>query len=97
LADLNADLLVQLDQVDSTGLSPVALYREPDGTMLFRVVKRINRTEPHRANLGQDFTKLKALAENQKRNDVFKKWIKDKGTSTYIRIDPVFHNCPLPL
>jgi peptidyl-prolyl cis-trans isomerase SurA len=97
LADLNADLLVQLDQVDSTGLSPVALYREPDGTMLFRVVKRINRTEPHRANLGQDFTKLKALAENQKRNEVFKLWIKDKGTTTYIRIDPVFHNCPLPL
>jgi hypothetical protein len=24
-------------------------------------------------------------------------WIKDKGTTTYIRIDPVFHNCPLPL
>jgi peptidyl-prolyl cis-trans isomerase SurA len=97
LADLNADLLVQLDQVDSTGFSPVALYREPDGTMLFRVIKLINRTEPHRANLGQDFTKLKALAENQKRNEVFKQWIKEKGATTYIRIDALFQNCPLPL
>jgi peptidyl-prolyl cis-trans isomerase SurA len=97
LADLNAELLVQLDAVDSTGYSPVALYREPDGTMLFRVVKLIGRTEPHQANLASDFTKLKAFAENDKRNEVFKAWIRDKSKSTYIRIDPSFQSCPLPL
>ena len=92
-----AELLVQLDGIDSTGYSPVALYREPDGTMLFRLVKLNSRTEPHQANLASDFTKLKAIAENNKRNDVFKAWIRDKGKSTYIRIDSAFQSCPLPL
>jgi peptidyl-prolyl cis-trans isomerase SurA len=65
--------------------------------MLFRVVKLIGRTEPHQANLASDFTKLKAIAENDKRNQVFKAWIRDKSKSTYIRIDPSFQACPLPL
>jgi len=52
-----------------------------------------SRTEPHRANLKQDYMLLQDMALFYKNNEVMKAWYEDKKQSTYIRIDPSFGNC----
>lgn len=52
-----------------------------------------SRTEPHRANLKQDYMLLQNMALAEKNNEVMNAWYEEKKQSTYISIDPAFRDC----
>jgi len=54
-----------------------------------------SRTEPHRANLKQDYMLLQNMALAEKNNEVMNAWYEEKKQSTYISIDPAFRDCAL--
>jgi peptidyl-prolyl cis-trans isomerase SurA len=58
-----------------------------------RIVRLMERTEPHRANLEQDYALIKRAAENDKKQKLIDRWIKDKIGNAYIRIDESYQNC----
>jgi peptidyl-prolyl cis-trans isomerase SurA len=58
-----------------------------------RMVRLLDRSEPHKANLKDDYTLIKMAAENQKREKTIKDWVQSKISSYYIRIDESFQNC----
>jgi peptidyl-prolyl cis-trans isomerase SurA len=53
----------------------------------------MNRSEPHRANLNQDYALIKRAAENDKKQKIIDNWIKGKINNAYIRIDEEYQNC----
>jgi peptidyl-prolyl cis-trans isomerase SurA len=61
--------------------------------LCYKVLYLKSRTEPHRANLKQDYMLLQELALINKNNEVMKEWYEDKKRTTYIRIDPAFGDC----
>jgi peptidyl-prolyl cis-trans isomerase SurA len=61
--------------------------------LCYKILYLKSRTEPHRANLKQDYMLLQQMALMNKNNEVLKEWYEDKKKSTYIRIDPAFQNC----
>ena len=63
------------------------------GDRLVRIIYLKNRTEPHRANLREDYSRIQMVALEQKKTDVLQKWIKDKLANFYIQIDDTFSNC----
>jgi peptidyl-prolyl cis-trans isomerase SurA len=63
------------------------------GKDYFAVVKLKSKTEPHRANLKDDYQLIQSILENQKREDVFHNWIVRKQQDTYISISPNWINC----
>ena len=63
------------------------------GKDYFAIVKLTSRTEPHRANIKDDYQLLQSLLENQKSEATFNKWIKKKQKDTYISISPNWVNC----
>ena len=65
------------------------------GKACYKVLHLKERTEPHRANLKQDYLLLQNMALQYKNNEVMKDWYSDKKESTYIRVDPSFKNCTL--
>jgi peptidyl-prolyl cis-trans isomerase SurA len=52
-----------------------------------------SRTEPHSANLKQDYILLQNMALANKNKEVMKAWYEEKKQSTYISIDPAFKDC----
>jgi peptidyl-prolyl cis-trans isomerase SurA len=52
-----------------------------------------SRTEPHRANLKQDYLLLQNLALQMKNNEVLDQWYEDKKRTTYIKVGDSFKNC----
>lgn len=58
-----------------------------------RIVRLMKRTEPHRANLKEDYALIKRAAENDKKQRITSNWIKGKINNAYIRIDDEFKNC----
>jgi peptidyl-prolyl cis-trans isomerase SurA len=53
----------------------------------------MNRTEPHRANLKDDYALIKRAAENDKKQKIIDSWIKSKIGNAYIRVDDDYENC----
>ncbi len=55
-----------------------------------RIVRLMNRTEPHYANLNDDYSLIQRAAENRKKELTLNKWVESKVSNAYIRIDKEF-------
>lgn len=61
--------------------------------LCYKILYLKTRTEPHRANLRQDYILLQNLALMNKKMDVMEAWYDDKKNTTYIRRDPAYTHC----
>lgn len=60
---------------------------------VYSIIKLVNKSESHKANLQNDYQHLADLFLAKKREKVLQKWIGDKQAQTYIRIDNTYANC----
>jgi len=60
---------------------------------VFWLVRLDQQTEPHRANLKDDYYYLEELTLGDKRGSIFMDWIQEKMRVTYIRISDQFKSC----
>lgn len=58
-----------------------------------RIVRLLNRLPQHVANLKDDYVLIQKATENQKKQQVIKKWVNSKISNNYIQIDTEFKNC----
>ena len=65
------------------------------GETYLRVIQLQSRTAPHRANLAQDYSKIRQATEQSKQNDFIDAWISEKVSATYIWLDPRYHSCEM--
>lgn len=66
---------------------------DDSGNTLFKIIMLKNRSNPHRANLKDDYSIMQEMARADKQQGEFLKWISDKQKSTYIKINPPFKTC----
>ncbi len=57
------------------------------------IVKLKSRAEGHKASLTDDYQALKAMVEEQKREEILHKWLDNKIKDTYIRVSDNWKNC----
>ena len=67
------------------------------GNLLYKVVRLKSKSEPHKANLKQDYELLKQLASQKKQNEIVDDWVEDKIKTTYIRISDPYCDCSFRL
>lgn len=58
-----------------------------------RIIRLRDRTQPHQANLTDDYTFIKRAAENRKKEEGIQKWVNEESKETYINIDEKFSHC----
>ncbi len=63
------------------------------GKTLYKIVRLKSKTDPHKANMKQDYTLLQNMALADKKQRVVEEWIKEKQSETYIHIDDSFMEC----
>ena len=67
---------------------------DENGKKVYKIVKLRTRSEPHRANLKEDYMYLQDMAIAHKKQEILANWIAEKRKETYISIDDSFKNCP---
>ncbi len=67
--------------------------QDESGNTVFRIIKLNKQTEPHVANLKNDYNYLQELALANKRAGIYQDWIQEKMAMTYIRISDRFKTC----
>lgn len=63
------------------------------GKVIYKIVRLKSRSNPHVANLKEDYHLFKQMAMEEKENEILMNWIADKIKSTYIKMDGKYKNC----
>jgi peptidyl-prolyl cis-trans isomerase SurA len=64
-----------------------------DGKQAYRILYLKKRTEPHRANLVDDYQKIQAAALSKKQEEATQVWIKKKLADNFVRIADDYKTC----
>lgn len=91
--ELSRDIFVALEDLQVGRISEPVFFRTPDGKEGYRLMKLLNKTEPHRADLKTDYQKIQAIALQQKRNEATQDWIEEKLKTTYVRVNNEYMSC----
>ncbi len=95
IADLDPDVYFAVDSLKPLGITPPLLFQDERGEKLYKILRLDTRTPPHKANLQQDFSKIKLAAIEQKKAGYLNEWIIERAQSNYVFIDPQFSGCEL--
>ncbi len=92
---LDPQMALTLDTMKLGGIAKPQLYTAQDGKKSYKILFLRSATNAHKANLEQDFPKLKELAQNQKENRTASEWFEKRRKETFIRIDPDYQSCSI--
>ena len=93
LDQLEPDIFFAVESLKNGEISEPTLIKEPDGTKIYKLFYLQSRSEPHQANLKDDYERIKNLAQQTKQNEAVSDWIKDKSTTTYIHLRNEYKEC----
>jgi len=82
-----------IEDVEVDGISDIVELEERN-EKVFKLIKLMGKTKPHRASLETDFAKIKQYAKESKKNTYFNNWMDEKITNTYIKFSPEYASCP---
>ena len=72
-----------LDKLKPGEVSEPQLLVMPDGSKSYRLLRLGLRTEPHRANLKDDYRLIQQAAEGKQRSEAIDRWVGEKLEGTY--------------
>ncbi len=91
--ELNKNIFYTLGQLQKGNISEPVFFRTAEGKEGYRLLKLMNKSEPHRANLQTDYQLLQNVALQEKQNKATEKWISEKLRKTYVRVNNDYFNC----
>ncbi len=83
----NPDIFFAIDTLEIGEVTRPIEFTKPSGEIAYRIVLLQSRTDPHQANLRQDYTKVKQAAIEERKSEYLQKWLEEKVLSTYVEID----------
>jgi peptidyl-prolyl cis-trans isomerase SurA len=90
---LEKRMFVGIDPLNIQDVSKPIFFRRFDGKEGFRLVKLLNRTPPHKANLKDDYQRIRMVAENAKRQRLTEEWIASKMEETFVKVNRNVFGC----
>lgn len=95
IGQMDQNLVFMLENQMKVGdVSPV-IQHVVDAKQAWRIIYLKSRTEPHKANMKDDYIKLLNMATYAHQKKAIEEWIAKKSKSTYIKIDNEFNSCKL--
>lgn len=93
ISQLDKSVYFGIDKLKPGEFSKPMLFQdERSQEQAYRVLYLKSQTEPHEANLKDDYDRIKKAALQQKEDQVLRKWLSMRIKETYIRVDN-FYNC----
>jgi peptidyl-prolyl cis-trans isomerase SurA len=94
MSALDQQTFFVLDKLQTGAVSDPQLIVMPDASKAYRLLQLLVRTEPHRANLKDDYRLMQQATEGQLRSKAIDRWVEDRLNATYVRIAPDHAACP---
>jgi len=92
IAELDRSVYFTIEDVNVGEVSRSYLYKTADNKDAYRIILLMSRSDPHRANLQDDYTKIKDAALVAKQQKVLDEWTADTIDDTFVMVKNVM-NC----
>ena len=95
LEDMAPALRLVIEKLKETEVSSPAVIQMQDENKAYRILRLNKRTEQHKANLVDDFSKIKEYSINAKKQETLEKWKSITIAKTYIKLSDELSKCEL--
>ena len=95
LDDMASALRVVVDKLAEGDVSSPAVIQMKDENKAYRILRLNKRKEEHKANLVDDFAKIKEYSINTKKQEALKNWMAKTIAKTYIKLSDSISQCEL--
>lgn len=92
--EIDKQLFITVDKMSPGDVSEPVYMTTTDQKQGIRLVKLLSRSEPHVANLKDDYPQISEAALNEKKNRTVLKWVRSKTGSMYVWIEDDVKTCP---
>lgn len=92
--DLDPAVALMVDSLKPGSFSQPMIYVNQRGERSCRIVYMKNITEPHKANLKDDYSRIQSAALQKKKSERIRDWVTQKAPAYYIKLDKEFRQCP---
>ncbi len=93
VTELDQQVAVVINQMEVGDISVPVPMKTSDNKDACRLIYLRKKTEPHKANLKDDYTLIRDLAMQKKREEIINDWIDSKSGKAYIRVCDDFRDC----
>jgi peptidyl-prolyl cis-trans isomerase SurA len=94
LNQIDRQMAILVASLSPGGISEPSVYDNMmENKQGVRIVRLVDRTVPHRANMDDDYQMIQAAALNKKKQEVIETWTNDKIGNAFIRISPEYASC----
>ncbi|MCB2220335.1 MAG: peptidylprolyl isomerase [Bacteroidetes bacterium] len=90
---LDPKVFFVIDKLEVGEISAPVQFQTQEGKDAYRILYVKERTEPHQANLKQDYDKIQEWALEQKKQEELQKWVEEKVKNTYLKVNDTFKDC----
>jgi peptidyl-prolyl cis-trans isomerase SurA len=94
-ASMDPALYFAIDTMKVGDLSIPVSYRTEDGRSAMRILWYKSRSEPHTANLRDDYEKISQIVLSNKRNHALEEWFKKAQGDVFISVEPEYKECKI--
>jgi len=95
LGQIDRNLLFTIEKMKVGDIGGPDLFQTDDGKKAYRLVQLVKITEPHIANVKDDYPRLMISAKRKKENERLESWIEKNCQSSYVWVDPQYDGCTL--
>lgn len=90
---IDQQLSFVIDRLQPGEISNPVPMKTEDNKEAYRLLKLLERTLPHKANLRDDYNRIQQWALQEKQQKALQQWVTNKLKNAYIEIHPSFANC----
>ena len=94
LGSIDQRLFLTVENMKPGDISKAVKTQSPDGKEAYNLFFLKSQSEPHVANMKDDYQRIQQAALGEKKNKAIETWINDKASKTYVRIDEAYKDCP---
>lgn len=92
-SELEVDIYFTIDTMEVGSVSSPIQIVSPRNEVSYKLVKLVSMTEPHKASLKEDYSKIKNAAIEEKKANYVVTWVEETISNTHIRLDDQYKNC----
>jgi len=94
VGDLPTEIYFAVDDMKIGEISEPLEYYDARGEVNYRIINMRSYTEPHKANLEDDYAKIQSAAVEQRKAEYMSDWIDKTAVKTYMIISDDYKQCP---
>jgi peptidyl-prolyl cis-trans isomerase SurA len=93
--ELDPTIFFTIDTMEVGSITKPLVFRQQDRSEAVRIIFYKDKIRPHRADIRQDYQKIKQAALNKKKSEILDKWFQDSKDEVFIILDDHYKNCQI--